>query len=231
MTKTILNEKKNEREEKIKKMGLPSYTLLEEVLNAITHGIGVILAITAIVLLPIYTPKTVQNLVCIIIYSSTLFMLYIISTLYHSLGINRAKKVFRVLDHCSIFLLISGTYTPIAILMIGGRLGYILSISSWTIAAIGIILNWIDLKKFSKISMACYIGMGWSVMFTIKPLIQSTTSYQLTLLLIGGAAYTLGAVIYVIGKKIKYMHSLWHVFVLAGSIFHFLMIFNCVKSI
>ena len=129
MTKAVSFEKNKSREEKRKSMGLPSYTVLEEVLNAVTHGVGALLAIAAIVLLPIFSPKTVLNITCVSIYSATLFILYIISTMYHALGLCKAKRVFRVLDHCSIFLLIAGTYTPISILMIGGNLGYILCIS------------------------------------------------------------------------------------------------------
>ena len=230
MTKAVSFEKNKSREEKRKSMGLPSYTVLEEVLNAVTHGVGALLAIAAIVLLPIFSPKTVLNITCVSIYSATLFILYIISTMYHALGLCKAKRIFRVLDHCSIFLLIAGTYTPISILMIGGNLGYILCISIWVVAIIGIILNSIDLKKFAKVSMACYIGMGWAVIFAFKPLINSVTPYQLTMLLAGGVAYTVGAIIYGVGKKVKYMHSLWHLFVLAGSVLHFLMVFDCVKA-
>lgn len=219
------------REEKIKFLNLPFYTLLEEILNAITHGIGAALAIAAIVLLPIFSDHTAKTITFVTIYSSTLFILYIVSTLYHALGINKAKKVFRILDHCSIFLLIAGTYTPISLLMLPTVTGIILASIVWATAIIGIILNSIDLKKFAKISMACYIGMGWCVIFAIKPLIENTNKIQLVFLFIGGLFYTIGAIIYAIGKKsnAKFVHSLWHIFVLAGSIFHFFMIFNFIR--
>lgn len=218
------------KETRRKELNLPSYTILEEVLNAISHGIGALLAIAAIVLLPIFSNHKALTVVCVTIYSSTLFLLYIISTLYHALSINKAKKVFRTLDHCSIFLVIAGTYTPICILAIGGVVGTVLTIVVWSAAIIGIILNSIDVKRFSKVSMICYISMGWCVIFAFKPLINSVSTKSIILLITGGIAYTLGAIIYMIGKKIKYMHSLWHLFVLAGSILHFFMIFDFIRT-
>lgn len=232
MTKNIPQSKKLTREEKRKLFNLPSYTLIEEILNAVTHGIGAALAIAAIVLLPIFSDHTPKISTCVTIYASTLFILYIVSTMYHALGINKAKKVFRVLDHCSIFLLIAGTYTPISLLMLPNPLGIILTSVIWTVAIVGILLNSIDLKKFAKVSMICYIGMGWCVIFAIKPLIENVNTFQLVFLFIGGLFYTIGAAIYGIGKKtkVKYIHSLWHLFVLAGSIFHFFMIFDAIKA-
>ncbi len=227
---SILNNKKCVREEKIKKFNLPRYSILEEILNAITHGIGAGIAIVAIVLFPVFCERNVKTITCLTIYSSTLFILYIVSTLYHALGINKAKRIFRILDHCCIFLLIAGTYTPITLLMLPKKLGWILFGLIWVTAIIGIILNSIDLKKYSKFSMGCYISMGWCVIFAIKPIMEAFSSFQLILLFVGGICYTLGAVIYAKGKKAKYMHSLWHVFVLGGSIFHFFMIFNFVVS-
>lgn len=223
--------KKDIRIEKRKKLNLPNYTTLEEIFSAITHGIGAALAIAAIVLLIVFSPFDAKTITCVTIYSATLFVLYIVSTLYHALGINKAKKVFQVLDHCSIFILISGTYTPICLLMIKDVIGWILFSFVWASAAIGIVFNAIDLKRFSKISLICYIAMGWSVIFAFKPLLSVISLYQLIFLFIGGAFYTFGAILYVLGKKIKYMHSVWHLFVLAGSIFHFFMIFDFVKSL
>ena len=161
----------------------------------------------------------------------SLFVLYIISTLYHALLPRKAKKVFRVLDHCSIFLLIAGTYTPICLLILNSVVGWTLFFVVWVAAIVGIVFNSIDIKKFSKFSMICYIAMGWVVIFALKPLIDNITTSQLNLLFFGGAAYTVGAVLYVIGKKQKYIHSVWHLFVLLGSILHFFMIFSCIKSI
>lgn len=204
---------------------LPNYTFAEEILNSITHGIGIIFSIVAIPLLIISSPKSFPELFCIVIYGSALFVLYIVSTLYHGLKIGKAKKIFRILDHCSIFLAIAGTYTPICFLKMG-KIGLSVLSIIWAIAVIGVVLNSIDLNKYSKLSLGCYIVMGWAVIFEIKPLIDSITNYQFWLLIGGGITYTIGAVLYALGKKFKYMHSLWHVFVLAGSIFHFLMIYD-----
>ncbi len=216
--------------EKRKRLNFPIYSTLEEVLSAVSHGIGAILSIVAIVVLILSSSFKPKTIVCVSIYSATLFILYIVSTMYHALGINRAKKVFRILDHCSIFILISGTYTPICLLMLDNTTGWILFSVVWTFATIGIVLNAIDLKRFSKFSMVCYISMGWAVVFAMKPLLEVISSKQLLFLILGGLAYTLGAIIYGVGKKVKYMHSVWHLFVLAGSILHFFTIFDFIRS-
>lgn len=227
--KTSVQKIKKSILEKRKSLNLPVYSTFEEILSAISHGIGALLSVFAIVLLIISSSFKAKTIVCVSIYSATLFVLYIISTMYHALGLNKAKKVFRILDHCSIFILISGTYTPICLLMLDGVIGWILFSAVWLCAIVGIVFNAIDLKKFSKLSMACYIIMGWAIIFAIKPLMDVITQRQLLFLFLGGIFYTVGAIIYGIGKKIKYMHSLWHVFVLSGSIFHFFMIFDFIK--
>ena len=229
--KEILSEKAKLRLKKLKEFNLPEYSMSEELMNAISHGIGAALSIAAIVLLIINSNFEIKSIVCVTIYSVSLFVLYIISTLYHALLPSKAKKVFRVLDHCSIFLLIAGTYTPICLLVLNSVVGWILFFVVWIAAIVGIVFNSIDIKNFSKFSMICYIAMGWVVIFALKPLIDSITTSQITLLVSGGVAYTVGAVLYVIGKKQKYIHSVWHLFVLLGSILHFFMIFSCIKNI
>lgn len=206
------------------KLGLPNYTRSEEILNALTHGIGIAFSIFALVFLLITYPKNFRNAFSISIYGTTLLVLYTISTLYHSFKVPKVKSNFRKLDHCSIFLLIAGTYTPLCMLFIKGIESTIILISVWVVALIGIILNSIDVNKFSKFSLACYVFMGWSVVFIAKPAIRGLSFCQLTSLLIGGIFYTLGAVIYVMGKKVRYMHSLWHLFVLGGSVSHFMVL-------
>ena len=229
--KEILSEKAKLRLKKLKEFNLPEYSISEELMNAISHGIGAILSIIAIVLLIINSNFEIKSIVCVTIYSVSLFVLYIISTLYHALLPSKAKKVFRVLDHCSIFLLIAGTYTPICLLILNSIVGWILFFLVWTAAIVGIVFNSIDIKKFSKFSMICYIAMGWGVIFALKPLIDNITNLQFNLLIWGGVAYTVGAALYVIGKKQKYIHSVWHLFVLVGSILHFFMIFSYIKNI
>lgn len=225
MTLTNLNNI-DQRKNICSKFDLPFYTLSEEILNSVTHGLGIVLSIISFVLfIRNFTGDNVK-LTCNIIYSSTLLILYSVSTIYHGLKINLSKKIFRVLDHCSIFLLIAGTYTPIAITSIGGAFGTIIISIIWTTAILGIILNIIDLKKFAKFSMICYISMGWTALVAIKPILNNFSMNQVWMLFIGGVMYTIGAVIYSKGKKIKYMHSIWHLFVLAGSIFHFILVYS-----
>lgn len=231
MDSKVIKSKKELKADKRKLLNLPQYSTLEEIFSAITHGIGAGLSVVAIVLLIVFSPFDAKTITCVTIYSATLFLLYIVSTMYHSLAINKAKKVFQILDHCSIFILISGTYTPICLLILKDVVGWVLFSIVWAAATLGVIFNAIDLKKFSKLSMACYIAMGWSIIFAFKPLLNVINSFQLTFLLIGGTLYTIGAIIYAIGKRIKYMHTVWHLFVLGGSIFHFFMIFDFIRSV
>ncbi|MDR1628407.1 MAG: hemolysin III family protein [Oscillospiraceae bacterium] len=222
---TNLN-KINQRKNICSKLDLPFYTATEEILNSITHGLGVILSIIAFILfIKDFTGDNIK-LTCGLIYSFALLILYSVSTIYHGLKINLSKKVFRILDHCSIFLLIAGTYTPIAIISIGGAWGIIIISAVWSVAILGIILNIIDLKKFAKFSMTCYITMGWAALIAIKPILNNFSNNQVWVFFIGGILYTIGAIIYGKGKNIKYAHFIWHLFVLVGSIFHFILIYS-----
>ena len=197
-------------------------------ISAISHGIGAGLGIAALVLCIIksaihHNPTAV---VSSSIYGSTLIILYLISTLYHSFKPSiRAKKVFRIFDHCSIFLLIFGTYTPFALVTLNGAIGWVIFSVILASTIVGIVLNSVNLEKYKKISMACYIIMGWIIVFAFKTIFQSMNINGIILLVLGGIVYTIGAIIYGIGKKVKYMHSLWHFFVLAGSILHFFCIY------
>lgn len=208
------------------KITLKKYTLGEELVSAISHGLGVILAIVCLVLCILASMNNgAIALASAIIYSGSLIILYLMSTLYHSLAPNRAKKVFRVFDHCSIFLLIAGSYTPFTLLSLEKPTGWLLCGLVWTCAIIGIVLNSINLEKFKKVSFALYLIMGWAVIFNYSALTSALASTAVLLLILGGVTYTVGAIIYLIGKKIKYMHSIWHFFVLGGSIFHFFAIY------
>ncbi len=210
---------------KRKQFNLPSYTISEEIMNAITHGLGVIFSVIAIILLLIKYSHNFENILCISVYSVTLLILYAVSTLYHSLLAGKAKAIFRKLDHCSIFMLIAGTYTPLCILYIKEFIALIVLAGVWIAAIVGIVLNAIDVNKFSKFSLACYLIMGWSTLLIAKPMMRNLTVHQLTLLFMGGFFYTAGAVLYVVGKKTRYIHSIWHLFVLAGSICHFMILY------
>lgn len=209
------------------KIEIPKYTLGEELMSAITHGVGALLSIAALVLCVVFSAihGNVYAIVSSAIYGSTSIILYLMSTLYHSLKVNNAKRVFRIIDHCSIFLLIAGTYTPYALVALPKKLGWIIFGVEWLCAIIGIVLNSIDLKKFKVISMVLYLVMGWMILFSFKPLIDAMTKGGLILMLVGGILYTMGAIIYGIGKKVKYMHSIFHFFVLGASICFFFSIF------
>lgn len=215
----------NKSDTQLKNFGLPSYTPFEEIMNAVTHGLGIIFSLVAIPILLTRYPHSLENILFISIYGLTLFCLYTVSTLYHSLKAGKAKSIFRKLDHCSIFFLIAGTYTPLCTLCIKEPIALAVLAGVWITAIIGIILNAIDVNRFSKFSLACYIIMGWSVVFIAKPVMRSLTSYQLTMLLTGGIFYTVGAALYVVGKKTRYIHSIWHIFVLVGSVCHFLILY------
>lgn len=207
-------------------LSLPSYTLSEEVMNAVTHGIGVLLGAAGLAALLVFGRHDALTVFSVCVFGAAMILLYLVSCLYHGLGVNRAKKVFRVLDHCTIFLLIAGTYTPISLLAFGGDTGRLIFCIVWGVAALGIVLNAVNLQKFAKFSMVCYIGLGWLVVFFFKPLLERLDGASIRYLILGGVFYTVGAVIYGIGKKIKYMHSVWHLFVLAGTVFHYVVIWR-----
>lgn len=205
------------------KIEIPKYTLGEEIMSAVTHGVGALLSIAALTLCVIFSAinGSCLSVVSSAIYGSSLIILYTMSTLYHSLKVNNAKRVFRIIDHCSIYLLIAGTYTPYTLLVLPRNYGIPLFLIIWGIAILGIVLNSIDLKKYKVISLISYLVLGWAVIFTIKPLMENLALGGLIFLLLGGISYTLGAIFYGFGKKVKYMHSIFHIFVLIGSILQF----------
>lgn len=211
------------------RISLPDYTPVEELINSITHGVGALLGIAALVLCVVVSVLhgDVWATVSSAIYGSSLVILYTISSIYHALKINMAKRVFRVIDHCSIYLLIAGTYTPYTLVALrnesvrGLSLGWILFGIVWSAAVIGIILNAVDIKKFRVFSITAYIAMGWVIVLAFVPLTRVMETAGIVLLLTGGVVYTVGVLFYLFGKKIRYMHSLFHVFTVAGSILHF----------
>ncbi len=212
----------------IKKV-LPKYTLGEELMNSISHGIGACLSVAALVLCIVqaavhYETVGAGGVVGAAIYGSSLIILYCMSTLYHAITNKTARKVFRILDHTSIYLLIAGTYTPITLVTLHGPMGWVLFGIVWGIAVLGIVLNSISIEKFKKFSMVSYILMGWAIIIGAKDLIEKMPSGGKTFLLIGGLCYTVGIIFYAL-KKVKWMHSVWHVFVLAGSITQFFAVY------
>ncbi len=200
-------------------------TLGEEIANAVSHGIGAALSIAGMVILIILAlqQQSTAHLICGIVYGVSLTILYASSTLYHSICAPKAKYVFRILDHCNIFLLISGTYTPISVLMIGGKLGCSLLFANTVCGVLGILLNAINMKKFKRFSMLLYVLMGWMCIGIGKPLLAAIPIDLFWFLLSGGIAYTVG-IIFFTCKRPHYMHFIWHLFVLAGSVLHFIFI-------
>ncbi len=208
---------------------LPNYSRGEELFNMISHIVGGVFAISALVLCVVVAAmnQNVWGVVSGAIYGSTMIILYTMSSIYHGLRKGTGKKVFQVIDHCAVFLLIAGTYTPITLVAIREESlvwGWLVFGIVWASAILGIVLNAIDLKKFKVFSMACYIGTGWSIVIALPVALEALSAEALILILAGGIAYTLGAILYGIGKKRKFMHSIFHLLVLAGSIMHFIAI-------
>lgn len=199
------------------------YSLGEEIANAITHGLGVALSIAALVLLIVVaaTRGNGWHLASAIVYGTTMFLLYLSSTLYHSIPGDKARHVFKIIDHSAIYLLIAGTYTPFTLVTLRDSGGWWLFGIVWSLAAAGIALEafWVYRPKW--VSAAVYLGMGWLVVVAMRPLVINLASAGVWLLVAGGLAYTLGTVFYVL-KRIPYMHAVWHLFVLGGSACHFL---------
>lgn len=206
---------------------LPKYTKGEEIFNMTSHIVGGALGIVALVLCVVFAAVhgNGYGVVSGAIYGVTMVILYTMSSIYHGLDPKRkAKKVFQVLDHCSIYLLIAGSYTPFALCTLreySTALGWTIFGVIWFVAILGIILNSIDIKKFRVFSMICYLVMGWCIVFKINLLPELLGTAGFVLLLLGGLAYTIGAILYGLGKKHKYMHSVFHLFILLGSLLQF----------
>lgn len=219
--------------QKLSERILPDYTRGEEIFNMVSHivggGLGVIALLLCIMLSIVR--KNIYGLVGGAIFGASLIILYTMSSIYHGLSPRlTSKKVFQVLDHCSIFLLIAGTYTPIAIGPLreyDAVLGWTILSIVWSAGIVGIVLNAIDIKKYSKFSAICYLVMGWCIIFAWKQTIAAIASEGIFFLLAGGISYTIGAGIYYFFKKKhkRYSHSIFHLFVLIGSILQFFAIF------
>ena len=201
---------------------LKKYSLGEEIANSITHGIGAALSIAGLVLLVVFASLygDVWRVVSFSIYGSTLIILYLASTLYHSIPLPRAKRVFRILDHSSIYLLIAGTYTPVTLISMRGPWGWTLFGLIWALAIGGIFFKAFHFGKFRALSVISYVMMGWLIVIALKPMLQAIPAGMFLWIIIGGACYTFGIIFYAV-KKIPFNHAIWHLFVLGGSISHF----------
>lgn len=203
----------------------PKYTLGEEIFNSVTHGIGAGLAIAGLVLLIIKASSAV-GVVTGIIYASIMIVLYVISCVYHSLSFRlKGKKVLRILDHCNIQLMVAGTYTPICLSLLGGTLGWVMFSIVWAVTVVAVVFNCLNVEKYKVVSIFCNLILGWAALFIMKPLMAACSSTGIALLIWGGVVYSIGAIIYGLGHKIRYMHSIFHFFVMGGSILHYFMIF------
>ena len=209
---------------------LPEYTRGEEICNMVTHIVGGVLGIVALVLCPIVGAKhhSAYAVVSGVIYAFSMLTLYAVSSVYHGLSPNvKGKRVMQVIDHCTIYFLIAGSYMPLtlcAIRPLSPGWGWSLFGLVWALTAVAATLTAIDLKMFAKFSMICYLLMGWCVVVRIDLVYRALGPAGFALLVAGGLAYTLGAVLYALGKKRRYMHSAFHVFVVIGSLLQFLCI-------
>lgn len=205
---------------------LPDYTRGEEIFNTVSHIVGGGLGVAALTLCVVFSAikGDAWAVVSSAIYGASLVILYCMSSIYHGLRHPLAKKVFQILDHCAIYFLIAGTYTPVllcSIRRISPGWAWTMFGIVWGLTAIATTLTAIDLEKYNKFSMFCYLGMGWCIVLAIKVTLKAVPMPGLLLILAGGILYTIGAVLFSLGEKIRYMHSVFHLFVVAGSILHF----------
>lgn len=218
------------KREKLSQRALPSYTAGEEIFNMVSHIAGGAVGITALTLCVVFAALhgSVYGVVGSAIYGASMILLYAFSSIYHGLKPNlTAKKVFQIIDHCSIFILIAGTYTPICLCALceySPALGWTMFGLVWCAAIVGIVLNAIDLKKYHKFSAVCYLVMGWCIIGAWRALPFMLARGGVVYLLTGGICYTIGALFYYFLKNKRYMHSVFHLFVVAGSILHFIYI-------
>lgn len=207
-------------------MNIHIFSRKEEMLHAITHGFGVILSLFALILLIVYAilHGNGWQIASVILFGTTMLLMYSSSTIVHSLPKGKWKDVFQIIDHASIYLFIAGTYTPFLLVHLREQIGWTLLFIIWGIALIGVVFKVFFVKRFLILSTLIYILMGWLIVIVWEPLQAAVHENGINLLIIGGMFYTVGTIFYMI-RSIPYHHVIWHLFVLAGSTFHFLAIF------
>ena len=228
MNKSVVNEKQNKKKKANK--DLPRYSKAEELINAISHIVGASFFLVGLVVCLVFANEsiTLGGRVALIVYNLGVFTMFAISAIYHFLPRNKAKKVFRIFDHCAIYFAIAGTYTPYCFISLAGTTeGLLIGVFVWLSAILGVVLNSINMHKMSVkvFSMISYLIMGWCIVIAIFPLLKVLDMAGFWWLLAGGLSYTIGAIFYGLGKNKKYMHSLWHFFVLLGAVLQFISIF------
>ena len=198
------------------------YSFGEELVNGLTHGVGTVFSVVALVVLVVFAVLYggAWHVVTFSVFGGTLVLLYCASTLYHSLPEGIGKKVFKVIDHSAIYLLIAGTYTPFMLVNLRGAWGWSIFGVVWALAILGIILKIVCVGRFHKLSVAVYVGMGWICLIAFKQILIHVPLASVVLLAVGGLVYTLGVIFYA-WRKMPYNHGVWHLFVLGGSVFHF----------
>ena len=204
---------------------LPNYTVGEELFNSISHGIGAVFSIVALILM-VVKAHGIINEATVSLFGVSMIILYVMSCIYHALPPSlEGKKVLRVIDHCNVFLLVYGTYIPMSLVGVGGKSGLALFIAITIITIIGVLLTAIKIDKTQVLQVICHLLSGWGALFFISQLKNSLGINGLILLIIGGVMYSIGSLLYAIGRKRKYMHSIFHVFCLLGTLFHFLCVY------
>jgi hemolysin III len=209
----------------VQTLGKP-YSLAEEIANSLSHGAGVLLGVFALLLLVLKSVEMDDTLrvVAFTVYGSSIIVLFLASTLYHAIPVPRAKRVLKLVDHCAIYLLIAGTYTPFLLLTLGNTFGAVLMVVIWSLAVGGIVFKVFFLHRFHNLSLALYLGMGWLAVLASYELLANLPRSGIALLLGGGILYSLGTIFYKV-DRIPFNHAIWHLFVLAACVCHFLAVY------
>ncbi|HIT54541.1 MAG TPA: hemolysin III family protein [Candidatus Fimivicinus intestinavium] len=212
------------------KVPLIQYGKREDIINSVTHAVGAVFGIVVLVMCTVRAAKldSAVGVVSSVIYGASMIILYFCSALYHGLPAGNAKRFMRIVDHGVIYLLIAGTITPCVLIALrseNNTAGWVMFGVAWGCALLGIILTLIDFEKFKVMEMVLYIAIGWTLLLVVRPLFRALSTAGIVLVILGGVVYTVGAILYGLGKKVKYFHALFHIFVLAGSTLHFVAVY------
>ncbi len=212
------------------KVPLIQYGKREDIINSVTHAVGAVFGIVVLVMCTVRAAKldSAVGVVSSVIYGASMIILYFCSALYHGLPAGNAKRFMRIVDHGVIYLLIAGTITPCVLIALrseNNTAGWVMFGVAWGCALSGIILTLIDFEKFKVMEMVLYIAIGWTLLLVVRPLFRALSTAGIVLVILGGVVYTVGAILYGLGKKVKYFHALFHIFVLAGSTLHFVAVY------
>ena len=209
------------RNEKKREIQIPDYTIGEEIFNAVSHGLGALLGVVGLILMVIKAHGVLAE-TAVSLFGVAIVQLYTISCIYHALSPRlKGKKVMRVIDHCNVYLLVLGTYLPVALLGVGGWMGWLLLGIVFVFSVLGIVFTAIDVDRYQLVSVICHLICGWSILIGIPGLLASMGVQGLVYSILGGIMYSIGAILYGLGKKKRYRHSVFHIFCLLGTFFHF----------